>query len=69
MDQHYANRRCFPNRGKSKEWFEAGVTCVGMGSKLFPAEVLANKNYSYISQKCRKHWQLSINIKENKFIS
>jgi 2-dehydro-3-deoxyphosphogluconate aldolase / (4S)-4-hydroxy-2-oxoglutarate aldolase len=43
-----------PTEENLKEWFEAGVTCVGMGSKLFPAEVLANKNYSYISQKCRE---------------
>jgi 2-dehydro-3-deoxyphosphogluconate aldolase / (4S)-4-hydroxy-2-oxoglutarate aldolase len=43
-----------PTEDNLKEWFEAGVTCVGMGSKLFPAEVMANKNYSYISQKCRE---------------
>jgi 2-dehydro-3-deoxyphosphogluconate aldolase / (4S)-4-hydroxy-2-oxoglutarate aldolase len=43
-----------PTEENLKEWFEAGVTCVGMGSKLFPAEVMANKNYSYISQKCRE---------------
>lgn len=41
-----------PTEENLKEWFEAGVTCVGMGSKLFPAEVLANGNYSYITQKC-----------------
>ncbi|MFW6290004.1 MAG: bifunctional 4-hydroxy-2-oxoglutarate aldolase/2-dehydro-3-deoxy-phosphogluconate aldolase, partial [Mariniphaga sp.] len=43
-----------PSEENLREWFEAGVTCVGMGSKLFPAEVLANGNYSYISQKCRE---------------
>jgi 2-dehydro-3-deoxyphosphogluconate aldolase / (4S)-4-hydroxy-2-oxoglutarate aldolase len=41
-----------PTEENLKEWFEAGVTCVGMGSKLFPKEVLANENYSYITQKC-----------------
>lgn len=41
-----------PEEGNLKEWFEAGVTCVGMGSKLFPDEVLAKRNYSYITQKC-----------------
>jgi len=25
---------------------------VGMGSQLFPKEVLANENYGYISEKC-----------------
>ncbi|MBW6534049.1 MAG: bifunctional 4-hydroxy-2-oxoglutarate aldolase/2-dehydro-3-deoxy-phosphogluconate aldolase [Mariniphaga sp.] len=43
-----------PNEENLKAWFEAGVTCVGMGSKLFPKEVLANKNYSYITQKCEE---------------
>ncbi len=43
-----------PAEENLREWFEAGVACVGMGSKLFPAEVLANGNYSYISQKCKE---------------
>jgi len=43
-----------PTEENLKEWFEAGVTCVGMGSKLFPKEVLANENYSYITQKCKE---------------
>ncbi|RIH63043.1 bifunctional 4-hydroxy-2-oxoglutarate aldolase/2-dehydro-3-deoxy-phosphogluconate aldolase [Mariniphaga sediminis] len=43
-----------PTEENLKEWFEAGVTCVGMGSKLFPKEVLANKNYGYITQKCKE---------------
>jgi 2-dehydro-3-deoxyphosphogluconate aldolase/(4S)-4-hydroxy-2-oxoglutarate aldolase len=29
-----------------KAWFDAGVTCVGMGSKLISKEILANKDYS-----------------------
>lgn len=28
-----------------KAWFGAGVTCVGMGSKLISKEILANKDY------------------------
>ncbi len=43
-----------PTEDNLKEWFEAGVTCVGMGSKLFPKEVLAAENYAYITQKCRE---------------
>lgn len=43
-----------PDEENLKEWFRAGVTCVGMGSKLFPKEELANENYSYITQKCRE---------------
>jgi 2-dehydro-3-deoxyphosphogluconate aldolase/(4S)-4-hydroxy-2-oxoglutarate aldolase len=32
-------------------WTKAGAACVGMGSKLFPAEVLAAKDYSRITEK------------------
>jgi len=28
-----------------KGWFDAGVTCVGMGSKLISKDILANKDY------------------------
>ncbi|MCK5730802.1 MAG: bifunctional 4-hydroxy-2-oxoglutarate aldolase/2-dehydro-3-deoxy-phosphogluconate aldolase [Draconibacterium sp.] len=41
-----------PTEENLKAWFEAGATCVGMGSQLFPKEILANKNYDYISKKC-----------------
>ncbi|NOR73668.1 MAG: bifunctional 4-hydroxy-2-oxoglutarate aldolase/2-dehydro-3-deoxy-phosphogluconate aldolase, partial [Draconibacterium sp.] len=41
-----------PTEENLKAWFEAGATCVGMGSQLFPKDVLANKNYDYISEKC-----------------
>jgi len=43
-----------PTEDNLKAWFNAGVTCVGMGSQLFPAEVLANENYTYISRKCNE---------------
>lgn len=29
-----------------KGWFDAGVTCVGMGSKLISKDILANKDYA-----------------------
>ena len=41
-----------PTDENLKAWFEAGATCVGMGSKLFPKEVIADENYSYITGKC-----------------
>jgi len=41
-----------PTEDNLKAWFEAGVTCVGMGSQLFPNEVLKNENYDYITAKC-----------------
>jgi 2-dehydro-3-deoxyphosphogluconate aldolase/(4S)-4-hydroxy-2-oxoglutarate aldolase len=41
-----------PEESNLKSWFQVGATCVGMGSQLFPAEVLANENFSYITEKC-----------------
>jgi 2-dehydro-3-deoxyphosphogluconate aldolase/(4S)-4-hydroxy-2-oxoglutarate aldolase len=41
-----------PAEDNLAEWFKAGVTCVGMGSQLFPNEVLANKDFAYITNKC-----------------
>jgi 2-dehydro-3-deoxyphosphogluconate aldolase/(4S)-4-hydroxy-2-oxoglutarate aldolase len=34
-----------------KGWFDAGVTCVGMGSQLISKEILSNNDYSGLQQK------------------
>ncbi|WP_424961279.1 bifunctional 4-hydroxy-2-oxoglutarate aldolase/2-dehydro-3-deoxy-phosphogluconate aldolase [Ekhidna sp.] len=41
-----------PNEENLKGWVEAGVHCVGIGSQLFPKDVLANKDFDAITQKC-----------------
>jgi len=33
---------------------EAGLTCVGMGSKLISKEILANESYSKLTQDVKK---------------
>ena len=33
-----------------KGWFDAGVTCVGMGSQLISKEIIANKDYAKLEQ-------------------
>lgn len=33
-------------------WFKAGAYCVGMGSKLFPKEVIAAEDWDAIKEKC-----------------
>lgn len=38
-----------PTRESLTAWFNAGVTCVGIGSQLFPKKVLDEKNYSKIT--------------------
>lgn len=34
-----------PTKGSLKEWFDAGVTCVGMGSKLISKEIISNQDF------------------------
>lgn len=41
-----------PDEDNLKQWFAAGVTCVGIGSQLFPPQVLEEKNYGYITDIC-----------------
>ncbi len=41
-----------PDEANLKGWIEAGVHCVGMGSQLFPKEVLVNKDFAAITAKC-----------------
>lgn len=43
-----------PDEENLKGWFEAGVACVGMGSKLFPDDVIESEGYSFITDKCRE---------------
>jgi len=52
-----------PTEENLKQWFGAGVTCVGMGSQLFPKEVLAEKNYSYITAKCKEALEIINQLK------
>lgn len=39
-----------PTEENLKGWFDAGVTCVGMGSQLISKEIIANKDYSKLEQ-------------------
>ena len=41
-----------PEVANLKAWFDAGVTCVGMGSNLFPAEMIQNENWAGITRLC-----------------
>ena len=43
-----------PTEENLSAWFKAGVTCVGMGSKLFPKEEVAAGNWQYITDKCKE---------------
>jgi 2-dehydro-3-deoxyphosphogluconate aldolase / (4S)-4-hydroxy-2-oxoglutarate aldolase len=43
-----------PDEENLTNWIKAGVFCVGMGSKLFPNEVIAAGNWQAISDKCKE---------------
>ncbi|MBQ5913928.1 MAG: bifunctional 4-hydroxy-2-oxoglutarate aldolase/2-dehydro-3-deoxy-phosphogluconate aldolase [Alistipes sp.] len=43
-----------PTEENLSAWFKAGVTVVGMGSLLFPKEVIVQKDWAAISLKCRE---------------
>ncbi len=42
-----------PTEENLKGWFDAGVTCVGMGSKLISKDVLQQGNYKLLEEKTR----------------
>ncbi len=43
-----------PTEESMKEWFAAGVHCVGMGSKLFPAEYIKNRDFESLSKSIKE---------------
>lgn len=53
-----------PTRENLSQWVKAGVTCVGMGSKLFPKEVIAAKDWSWITDKCNEAFSYIIEAKK-----
>ncbi len=42
-----------PTEENLTAWFRAGVFCVGMGSKLFPADRVAAADWEYVTERCR----------------
>lgn len=42
-----------PERENLEAWFKAGVTCVGMGSNLFPKDAVASADWDRITGLCR----------------
>ncbi len=43
-----------PTEENLSAWITSGVTCVGMGSNLFPGDVIAAKNWNVITEKCKE---------------
>ncbi|MCQ2348099.1 MAG: bifunctional 4-hydroxy-2-oxoglutarate aldolase/2-dehydro-3-deoxy-phosphogluconate aldolase [Paludibacteraceae bacterium] len=47
-----------PEKENLEKWFKAGALCVGMGSKLFPKEVLAAQDWTYVTNKCKECFEI-----------
>ena len=47
-----------------KSWFDAGVVCVGMGSKLISKEVLANHDFEALENKVKTTLSLINKLKK-----
>ena len=52
-----------PTEENLKAWFNAGVTCVGMGSQLISKEIIADKDYAALEATVRKTLDLIRRIK------
>lgn len=52
-----------PERENLEAWFKAGVTCVGMGSNLFPKEVIAAGEWNKISELCKNALEIIKEVK------
>ena len=53
-----------PTKENLSAWFNAGVTCVGMGSQLISKEILANKDYNKLKQDVEMALRIIKNLKE-----
>ncbi len=55
-----------PTEENLSAWFIAGVTCVGMGSNLFPEEVVKSGDWGgKITQLCKQSLSIVKNILNN----
>lgn len=52
-----------PSEENLASWFKAGVFCVGMGSRLFPAEKVKAGDWTYITEKCREALEIISNAR------
>lgn len=54
-----------PTQENLEEWFNAGVTCVGMGSKLISKEILKTKNFEALEKQVSNTLKIIRTLKDN----
>ncbi len=52
-----------PEFDNLKAWFKAGATCVGMGSNLFPKDLVKAGEWEEISELCRKSLEIIAQVR------
>ncbi len=52
-----------PTEENLRPWFDAGVTCVGMGSKLFPKDLIQSGNFTELQERISQAVKLVQTIK------
>lgn len=52
-----------PTKENLEAWFKAGVTCVGMGSNLFPKDVMAAGEWKKITELCAETLEIIKSLK------
>ncbi len=53
-----------PERSNLETWFKAGVTCVGMGSNLFPKDMIAAGDWAAITALCKEATDIVKHVKQ-----
>jgi 2-dehydro-3-deoxyphosphogluconate aldolase/(4S)-4-hydroxy-2-oxoglutarate aldolase len=53
-----------PTKENMKAWFEAGVTCVGMGSQLITKDIIENGNYAALTDKVKEAFEILAEIRK-----
>ncbi len=53
-----------PTQENLKSWFDAGATCVGMGSKLITKDIVKNKQFDILENKVKETLELIKNIRK-----
>lgn len=53
-----------PEKENLKAWFDAGATCVGMGSKLISKEILSSKDFPKLTSRVNKLLELIKELRE-----
>ncbi|MCK7589091.1 bifunctional 4-hydroxy-2-oxoglutarate aldolase/2-dehydro-3-deoxy-phosphogluconate aldolase [Subsaxibacter sp. CAU 1640] len=53
-----------PTEENLKGWFDAGVTCVGMGSQLISKDIIAKKDFNGLEQKVKEALSIIKNVRK-----